>query len=34
MFIPSPVLDKEEKQVIRSGYRLGFGYRIQFKLDL
>jgi hypothetical protein len=34
MLIPSPVLDEEEKQVVQSGYRLGFGYHIQLKLDL
>jgi hypothetical protein len=34
MLIPSPVLDEEEKQVVRSGHGLGFGRRIQFKLDL
>jgi hypothetical protein len=34
MLIPSPVLDEEEKQVVQSGYRLGFGRYIQLKLDL
>jgi hypothetical protein len=34
IFIPSLVLDQEEKQVVRSGHGLGFGRCIQFDLTL
>jgi hypothetical protein len=34
MFIASPVLDEQEKQVVQSSHGLEFRRSIQFKLDL
>jgi hypothetical protein len=33
VFVSSPVLDEQEKQVVRSSHGLRFGHSVQFKDD-